>query len=42
MSEKTWLKVVLNDEVFEEVHATFGDGVIAKYASYKNIRKEYS
>jgi hypothetical protein len=33
-------KVLLNDEVFEEVMATFCDQVIAKYGSYKNIGKE--
>lgn len=30
-----WSKVVLHDEVFEEVPATFGDKVIAKYGSYR-------
>ena len=47
-SDKGWSKVVLNEEVFKEVFATFGDEVLAtfgdevitKYGSYKNIGKE--
>ena len=38
--EKTWAKVLLNDEMFEEVLYEFGDEVIARYGSYKNIGKE--
>ena len=36
-SEKMWAKVLLNDEVFKEVLVEFGDEVIAKHGSYKNI-----
>ena len=36
----SWGKVLLNDEVFEDVVDEFGDKVIAKYGSYANIGKE--
>ena len=36
----SWGKVLLNDEVFEDVLDEFGDKVIAKYGSYANIGKE--
>lgn len=39
-SENEWSKVVLNDTIFEEVLATFGDEVVGKYGSYKNIGKK--
>jgi hypothetical protein len=39
-SEKSWGKVLLNDEVFDEVLEAFGDEVIARYGSYANIGKE--
>lgn len=39
-SEKSWGKVLLNDEVFEDVLDEFGDKVIVKYCSYANIGKE--
>ena len=38
--ENEWLTVVLDDEVIKEVLATFGDEVITKYGSYKNIGNE--